>query len=180
MFWDVGAGLEDSWGCIRRLLGSLGGALEASWNVLGGSVLGGLLGHPRSSRRPKTAQDHCKAYKDGFTLAGRAQRASERSERSERSDQDETELAEHKRRRRNSNGVAGATGSPRGLRNLRGVGLVASWRHLEMSWGRLGRSWGCPGVLLDVLKMSWKAIGVRICWDVDRNLRSIKTMKTDK
>ena len=116
MFWDVGAGLEDSWGGLRRLLGSLGGALEPSWNVLGG-----LLGHPRGSRRPKTAQDHCKAYKDGFTLAGRAQRASERSERSERSDQDETALAEHKRRRRNSNGVAGATGSPRGLGNLRGA-----------------------------------------------------------
>ena len=91
---------------------------KQSWRRFGGllDVLGGLLGHPRGSRRPKTAQDHCKAYKDGFTLAGRAQRASERSERSERSDQDETELAEHKRRRRNSNGVTGATGLPRGVR----------------------------------------------------------------
>ena len=100
-------------GTFSALLGSLGGALETSWKDLGG-----LLGHPRGSRRPKTAQDDCKAYKDGFTLAGRAQRASERSERSERSDQDETALAEHKRRRRNSNGVAGATGLPRGVRKF--------------------------------------------------------------
>ena len=55
--------------------------------------------------------------------------------------------------------------------------LGGIWRSLGDVLGALG---GVSGVVLDVLKISWKAIGVRICWDVDRNLRSIKTMKTDK
>ena len=60
--------------------------------VLG--VLCGVLEALEAPRRAKTAQDGCKACKDGFRLAGRAQRASERSERS---DQDEPRRVEGKR-----------------------------------------------------------------------------------
>ena len=77
--------------------GSSGGLLDAFWafllvlwrsleKVLG--VLCGVLEALEAPRRAKTAQDICKACKDGFKLAGRAQRASERSERSERSVQE--------------------------------------------------------------------------------------------
>ena len=55
--------------------------------------------------------------------------------------------------------------------------LGGIWRSLGDVLGGLG---GVSGVLWDVLKMSWKAIWVRICWDIDRNLRNIQTMKTDK
>ena len=96
-------------GLVLRTLGEVFGA---SWAVLAvflrplgtsWAVFWGIPEAPDAPRPPK-------AYRDGFTLAGRAKRASERSERSERSDQDETALAEHKRRRRNSNGAAGARG----------------------------------------------------------------------
>ena len=54
----------------------------------------------------------------------------------------------------------------------------ASWRHLEISWGRLGRSWECFRASLDFLEVSWKAMCARICQDVDRNPRDVKTLKT--
>ena len=78
MFWAL---LLALWRTLEDVLGLLGGVLEAL----------------EAPRRPKTAQDGCKACKDGFKLAGRAQRASERSERSERSDQEELRRVDGKR-----------------------------------------------------------------------------------
>ena len=73
------------WKPLGRVLGTLAGALEVSRDVLG--VLCSLLEALEAPRRAKTAQDGCKACKDGFKLAGRAQRASERaSEASEASE----------------------------------------------------------------------------------------------
>ena len=69
-----------------------------------------------------------------------------------------------------------------------GVGLEGSWRRLgslggvlEASGGFLGRSWALLGVCLELFWTYWRCLGkqmsARICQDVDRNPRDVKTLK---
>ena len=68
------------------------------------------------------------------------------------------------------------------------MSLETSWDRLGCFWWRLGGIWrslwdvlgvlgGVLGAHLDVLEVPWKAMWARICQDVDRNPRDVKTLK---